>query len=774
MVDTSLAQMLVHGKERNLTAMSGLSSLRTHLGERAEPILVYSLALMPSVLICSVIAAHWNLFSWLGWTGRIFPWWTDGGNWLKHANAILGEILGQEEKIIPMWEEGTLQYPPLFFIILAAVIRLMEVTNPPSNLVLSIKWVALGCFFLFPLTMFFLSKRVFESSFAGIVASWLAAFHPLFLEFMGWGGYPNILGFGSLSAAFYFIVRYIEGKSPRDGVSATLLIGVVIRAHHLTSLVLLGTLALWTVFSIGFKGAERKCLVVLFSTALSAFLVYRLVFAWPPDYVFFNEAAYHRLRAGIDPYWIFKSPVLFVLFSVAFIFSIPILTKSVKAADFRLRFFAAWILTPLIGTQGYLLGVALDYNRVFFFLFQPLILLVSASVLPISLRELTKFLRENVRSPRAFLKSIGRKRFVQLTSLIAVVLLVASSIISGVTTMRNINAWYNYVDPYEDQEKYRAVIWLKNNSEIDSVIVADEPIGRWIEGVSQRKVLLHTEPRFLFMKGELEREYAARALLISQYGIRSQDVWIFEQAPYGCLSPMIAFYHLGDYVNTVFLSADYSSISLNKNGNTEALNFTGFMSQVNVSRSSDEPPLLVVRETGTVRMEEKIVLNSDQSVTFDFDIETLESEATIASTSLTFPFASDVGILVNNLSRSSLRILSVPTSIGEIIFESDRDFEEIYEEPLHDTKWITLGFGNETRLRLTVKLKGIERKSENVLIYTWDEMARENSVEYLVLPGNRWEFLHLLNSPFLEPQVLDEEGGNEKLIILKFVGEEQT
>lgn len=754
--------------------MKGLSLLRTHLGERAKPILVYSLALMPSVLICSVIAAQWNLFSWLGWRGRIFPWWTDGGNWLKHANAILGEIFREENKIIPMWEEGTLQYPPLFFTVLAAVIRLIEVANPPGNLVLSIKLAALGCYFLFPLTMFFLSERIFKSPFAGIVASWLTAFHPLFLEFMGWGGYPNILGFGSLSAAFYYAVRYVEGRSLREGVLASLFIGVVILAHHLTSLVLLGTLMLWTVFSAGFKGAERKCLVVLLSTAVSAFLVYRLLFAWPPDYVFFNEAAYYGLRAGIDPYWIFKSPVLFVLFSVAFILSIPVLTKSAKAEDFRLRFFAAWILTPLIGTQGYLLGVALDYNRVFFFVFQPFILLVSASVLPASEKELTSLFQENVRSPRALLKSFGRERFVQLASLVAVVLLVASSIVSGVATMGNINAWYNYIDPYDDQEKYRAVVWLKDNSEIDSVVVADEPIGRWIEGVSQRKVLLHTEPRFLFMKGELEREYAARALLISQYGIRSQDIWIFEQAPYGYLSPMIAFYHLGDYVNTVFLSADYSSFLLNENGETETLNFTGLRSQVNVSRPSEEPSLLIMRETETVRVSEKITLNSDQSVTLDFDIETLESEATIASTCLTFPFTSDVAILVNNLSRSSLMILNVPTSIGEITFESNRDFEEIYEEPLYDTKWITLDFGNETGLRLTVKLKEIERKSENVLIYTWNEIARENSVEYLVLPGNRWEFLHLLNSPFLEPQVLGEEGGNEKLIVLRYIGEQET
>jgi len=137
-----------------------------------------------------------------------------------------------------MWEETPFQYPPLFFIILAVAESLFR--DP----ILSVKLVALGCYFIFPLTMFVLSKRTFNSPFAGIVAAWLTAFYPLYLEFMGWGGYPNILGFAALSAAFYCIMNCIERKSLKDTVCASVFIIVVILAHHLTSLVFLGTLAL--------------------------------------------------------------------------------------------------------------------------------------------------------------------------------------------------------------------------------------------------------------------------------------------------------------------------------------------------------------------------------------------------------------------------------------------------------------------------------------------------------------------------------------------------
>ena len=79
-------------------------------------IILIFLVLAPSIISTSIITGYWAT--------RHFPWWTDGGNWLKHVNAVLGDTY-------PMWEEGTYQYPPIFFVLTGIVAALLSVNNDP-------------------------------------------------------------------------------------------------------------------------------------------------------------------------------------------------------------------------------------------------------------------------------------------------------------------------------------------------------------------------------------------------------------------------------------------------------------------------------------------------------------------------------------------------------------------------------------------------------------------------------------------------------------------
>jgi len=757
--------------------MSGLSLLRTRLRERAKPILVYSLALLPSILVTLVIASYWSV----GWNrsildqsteGRVFPWWTDGGNWLKHANAILGVVRQDQELLAPMWEETPFQYPPLFFVILAVAESLFR--DP----ILSIKLVALGCYFIFPLTMYVLSKRTFNSPFAGIVAAWLTAFYPLYLEFMGWGGYPNILGFAALSVAFYYIMNCVGGRSLKDTVCASVLIVVVILAHHLTSLVFLGTLALWAVFSIAQKSSERRTVLVLLLVALSAFLVYRLLFAWPLEYVFFNEAAYHGLRVSVEVYWVFKSPFLSASFSAALLFSIPILIENTRTEGFKSRFLGAWMLTALLGTQGYLLRVALDYNRIFFFLFQPLVLLASACASRISLEKLSSILHDRGKSPWAFARSLKREHSVQLVALAIAILLAVSATLQGLQTVRDIHYWYEGQDPYGDEHKYQAVDWL-SGAEVNSVIVAEEPIGRWIEGVSQRRVLLHTPPKFLFMKGEQEREYDARALLTSQYGIRSErGIWIFEQAPYGHLSPIIAFYHLGDYVSSLLLDADDSYVSLQTGSEEEVISLAGAATSVEWGLESESrSSLILTRRMGQIEISEELSLYANQTVVFEFKVLS-PANARKVETVLAFNFTDEVILRENpRVYRFEPLALEVKADVGTVLFDttSAQDYL-VVGNTLSRSRQLRLIFGTAS-FKLVVRLREAEKVNRDVETYTWDEIARKYPCLYLVLPNfaagtqasaTRPEYSHLLNFRLEEREVLALAYQNGHAIILKY------
>lgn len=704
--------------------------------------------LIPSVVSTSVIAGYWAT--------RYFPWWSDGGNWLKHVNAIFGYSY-------PMWNEGTYQYPPIFFVLTGAVAALM------GNPIIALKLVALVSFFTFPIAMYFLSKKMFGSLLAGILVAWLTAFFPLFLEFMGWGGYPNILGFTFLSLTFYFAIRYVEkGKVIAANLILTAAaITAVIFTHHLTSLLLLGTLFFWLLLSIAFKGVERKYVGVLLLVALSIFLMYRLIWAWPTDFSFHNVAAWYRLRTIVNLHYIFNNGTFLVSTIIAIALSIPAIIR-MKIQSYKARLMMAWVMTPLISTQGYLFNIGLDYNRMFFFVFQPLLLLTSAIALLVNPRELAGFLKITSQS---FNGGEKHSNIVCLTSVVLIGLLACLSVYIGIVTANNINSWYNFKDPYGDYDKFRAVDWLAKNSDPHDTIVAEEPIGRWIEGYCKRRVLLHTPSWFLFMKGEVEREHAARSLLTSQFGIKAAGVWILEQAPYGCSSPTIAFNHLGAYVNALFLSAKHSYISLAESDQKRIVTLDNSDEVSWLSRSNPEASLVITHRGNPVEISEKISLNRGQVVTVSLNITRLPETVEIESVTLNFTFTGEIPVYdYYSKDPSTLCIL---TEAGELRVVCNSSYVIADLSPHH----FAVAFKNQTSLELQISLEKLEGITSDLETYTWREIADRYAVRYVVLPkfsfrrtgsieNNRSvpsEYSHLLNSP-----VLTVAYENKRVIILEY------
>jgi len=713
-----------------------------------ERIIVAVLALLPSVVVTLMIAGYWMK--------RWFPWWSDGGNWLKHTNAILGNAY-------PMWNEGTYQYPPLFFILLAFLKMLTD------DSLFSLKMLALLSFFFFPTSMYCLANGFYGSPYAGVVAAWLTAFFPLFLEYMGWGGYPNILGFTILSLAFRFTIKFVEHGRLRDGVIASFLAVAVTLVHHLTTLIMFGTLVFWVLLSVLARSKGWKRVVVVFAVSLLAFVAYRLLLAWPSDFVLFNEAAYYRLRFNLNLQYIFKTAPLAVLFAISCVLGALFQLRG-KIAGFKFVFLIAWLLVPVVGTQGYLLKITLDYNRIFFFVFQPLILLASSSVaLPVDLADLFRSIR---------VRLLTREFVCNFSSLAIALLLVFSCIVSGVVAIGNINSWYNSIDPYGDSDKFGAVEWLANLSS-HSVVVAEEPVGRWIEGISEKRVMLHTKPRFLFMKGELEREYAARALLTSWCGVRGRDVWIFEQAPFGRMSPLIAFRYLGEYVDAFYLCARESNIVLTEEEETVVVSFSNATeSEVEwISRSAANASFSVSSwfnvENGVVEVKKTVHLDPwGQVITLAFNVFAPES-VRVEGVTLRFNFMPTVYV-GKPVSEFPLT-LSFPTAVGRLNFFSEDPYEFKYELEGGYVGWLSLAFRGQS-FRLRVSLEGLEGLS-NIETYMWREIAKQYSVSYLVLPkfqvGGRgeWRVTRPEYAFLLDPSIsryLRVAWESESVIILEY------
>ena len=510
-------------------------------------------ALVRLLAVCSVIAPAILIASLL--FSRALPWGLDGGDWLKRVNALLGNTY-------PMWEQTTFQYPPLFIVLVAAASGVGEV--------LSLEVWALVAYCLIPATTYFFVRGLFKDSTTGLAAAWLAAFTPLWFWMLGWGGYPDLLGLALLPTAFFFIVRYARERSRVNLALVVVGSAVIPVAHHLTFLVFLGVLVFWGALSAGFDRTTLRPISVSAAAGLLAFAGYRLA-AGPWQFIISGAAALHYLQVGTQiPQIMFESAPLFaVLYFSAFASAILL------AIDRRFRtpalLLAAWTVVPILGTQGYQLGVSLDYYRILYFFPQPFMIL--AAVPFVYRKEAVEFLkggrlRENVHGVARFLRegrpgpgSATAKQMLALMVLVLSVIAVFATPVVGTGALYSMNSYRNAVNPYGDAEQVQVTNFLASHTPTNAVVVAEMPMGRWIEGLAQRRVLLQEDPRFLFLTGELQREEAAYAILYSYMGIRNGYAWVLDQAPYGQLSPAISVYSGGEYAGMVALNATDSYVS---------------------------------------------------------------------------------------------------------------------------------------------------------------------------------------------------------------------
>jgi len=530
-----------------------------------------------SVLIVLCVAPTVPIMSYF--STRVFPWWSDGGIWLKQVNAILG-------RTYPMWNAKPLQFDYIFVLLLACFKLLLQ------NDLLALKTLAVIIYALCPATAFVLARKVFNSSLSGLAAAMLSGFHPLLYETLGWGGYPNLLGYAVLPLAIHSILTCVEKASVRNVAYASLMVVLTAFTHNLTSMVFLAILGLWfllaavSVFVPDLKLARRQfrtaayCLSLMISTLAFQFFIVGM-----PDYDAANEAAFYRLRVGlIDLFWAVKNSnvviLLILLTCVSFIVIQLVRPESYEAYNLCM---ASWILAPLLLSQVYLLGMTLDYRRVFLFAFQPTFVLVAAPFALVStLIPKAKDLSSSLQGTQVL--RLTRELAKPLPAILLILLscsLIATQVGIGVSYANVVNDWYNYADIYGDKQKLEALEWIQHNTPENAVFVAEEPFARWIEGLDSRRVLMYAPPQYLFVKGERDRSMAASTLLESRIELRNDLVRICDQDPYGNFTPSVSFMREGVYETALYINNNESKVHVS-NGTAE---WSERLSEVTTNRS---------------------------------------------------------------------------------------------------------------------------------------------------------------------------------------------
>jgi len=717
--------------------------------------------LVPALLL------GWNLWH------RSLPWWSDGGNWLKHMNALLGENW-------PMWEEGTFQYPPMYFVLLALVSKLTGEGN-------ALKLTSVAILSLGPIPIYVLTRQLFDSKLAGVAGAWLMSLSPALVEMIGWGGYPNLLGLLIMPVTFYFVFRAVETKGSADLIWAALCAVLVMLSHHLTYLIMMGTLALWLLsLAATRRWKEVRSVAVVLAISALAFVTYRVLLAWPVQFILFNEQAYYRLN--VEPgvlLWLFKdSRLLFLLFLVSSYSALYfIVTKKNSTA---VSLLLSWVAAPVLLCSGHLMGVALDYMRIFAFIVQPVMILAASSLSLVPSRPIpthgppdtvTSRLESLVTGFESFVRWMMRPNTVARFVLVAggacsVILTLAM----GAMTVESVNLWYNGVDPYGDGAKVETANWIRANTGERDVFVAQEQIARWIEGLGQRRVVMYQEPMYLFMVGELERATAARAILFSQRGIVSGEVWVSDQSPWGTMAPLVSIYREGWYSDVFFVDA-HDSFVLVRTQDGRLVNETLSQARsVNVEWVERGEERVVLRATYSLTHagveRDVIVNNGEKRVTVEFAVRPV-GRASVESLTVHMGYEA-LGVTIWEVELLSEGTLRLTTNRGKICIRttSDRAFPFVFRF-----------LGPDGCLRGTIEVFSDEPSSarSGLTSYSRDYYVDAYHVKYVVVPRDFSRVstnllsvetkTNVLYQHLLQDSELHRVYENSGLIILEFVNE---
>lgn len=649
-----------------------------------------------------------------------------------------------------MWGETPFQFDQLYLLYLASLRLLL------GNILTALEASALLAYAARVATTFVLARKLFKSDATGLAAALLSGFCPLFYETFGWGGYPNLFGYALLPLAFYAMLGCIEKSSRKNLAFTALTVAGVTFSHDLTSMIFLGVLGVWLILllvkkvSLKHMNVTKELRVVAISLAivLSAYAIQIFASAWPA-YDYFSEAAFYNLRIGpSDLVWAVKNQTVAFSLILAVVASF-VMFRFLKRDSARpympyIPAMASWILAPMLMSQIYLMGVAFDYRRAFLFAIQPSLIMAMAPLM------LLGGMIPKGKIAFAFSHNMPMTRFVRkalrILPAIFLILLSLSILFSqveiGATWMKVVNDWYNHVDLYGDKEKMEALQWIMRSSPPNAVFVAEEPFGRWIEGLTSRRALLYVPPEYLFVKGENDRSLAARGVLECEVELRNDLIRVCDQYPYGNYTPSMSFMRQGVYDDIFYINGMESKVYLS-NGTAEWFERLAQNESYSGTHSLSVNSKSAVYETrqayGDLSVATRIVVDSDH------EQASLSYTAWTNSTSLkllnfTIPLFSAEGVGFDEVRAESINEIHVRS--GAISFDislgGDIGGAQFIDTAATDT--ILLSYRDDSnssgRISASITISSDENAtgSEGLVALSWQDVVRQFNVSYVVIP----------------------------------------
>ncbi len=433
---------------------------------------------------------------------------SDFGNYLTQLHIIQGTDV-----------EGVgLRYPPLFFGFLAPADLAMG--GLMATKVLAAAVASSSC-----IPLFLIARRWIDVPTAAAVVA-LFTFSQAIAEMTAWGGSPNFLAMTFFVFVLYFTDRGFSGPGSlrANALAAGVFAGLVVLTHHLTMVVLAGTLILFFVFCfLRTKAEERsKSVSVLKWMAVSGVPValpavpvyYRMQTSLssslgsygPPSLeVLFGPGGFHYI---LGVHWI-AWMIIFILGAIMIVLRLHQRDWTTKT-----RLLIASSLAPvLLG----LLVVSDAPGRVFMFL--PIPLVIGFGLLIQSMQKWARRVGSNIRFGKQMRNAV-------LALFIADVVILSAS---GVQWMSESVDWYHPVEKGD----LEGLNWIRDNTVPGDVVATSgkmlsghregDRLGWWIEGYSERRSVMAGSEMFRLFQDELEstrdmnRFYAGTNVLENGY-----------------------------------------------------------------------------------------------------------------------------------------------------------------------------------------------------------------------------------------------------------------
>jgi len=672
-------------------------------------------------------------------------------------SSIIHLILDEGE--LPLWNPLHMGGEPLtnppgyhFF---ASIIVLF--TGIPLLAAQTLIAALFSSFAVFP--TYIVSKKIWRSRGAGLLAAFLVTVSGLSLEILGWGGYPNVIALTLIVMIVSLLLENADNPHHSTLLAAALIFGSLTLTHPFSLFVLFSVLIAYiSLLLIGkpLKLWEKNDLHVIRFLLISAVLGALLTFPWLLRVSSFylemlSEAVFlGGMEANRNLILLNRRVDISVLVLVGAVIPTLFLLRASrrKYVDSQSLLLVTWYVVPLVLTQAHIAGIFVDYSRFLYFADFPGFLILSAALLYLFRYVLTAIKKFSVAKWNWSGRAASQ---IVLPAILLMVYVISPSMITPMEALNRMNFYTSVNEP-----EAAAMTWIQHKTADSSILVSDHLYGWWLSGVAQRSTLSAVSPEFLLYPHEVEIAESALLLLDTDYCIDNGLIQVREDGGYLARhNPVFIINREQQLPYSVFhFNEDETTIFVRRGEIDQVLDVSdvdAVETYLNLN-SEDAAVLSMIRENSFLKVNKTVtVCHGVRFAELSFEIEATDEETSINWARLILHLR--MGELMVNQQMIGL-FDSAAMVVGQIVFKDLLPESKIYTRENPSSVEFLYSARNRTsvRIRLLVGLFDVRDLMHEEILEMLDDVPedhmRASGDSPLVVSSYR-ETLERLNIAFI-------------------------